>query len=123
VSSELICHVDLLATAAAILGQPLVKGAGPDSFDILPALLAEKPAKPCRDSLIHQAGGGALAIRKGEWKLIPNAGKKKGGPELFDLSTDLGEQKNRAAEQPERVKELTTLLKQARDNPATRPGG
>ena len=57
-SGELICHVDLLATAAAVIGKPLPKDAGPDSFDILPALLAEKPAKSCRESLIHQAGSG-----------------------------------------------------------------
>jgi arylsulfatase A-like enzyme len=123
VSGELICHVDLLATAAALVGKPLAKDAGPDSFDILPALLAEKPAKPCRESLIHQAGGGALALRKGNWKLISAGPKKKAGPELFDLAADPGEQRNLAAEKPDIVKELSTLLQQARDNPATRPGG
>ena len=121
-SNQLVCHVDLLATAASLMGQPLPKGAGPDSFDILPALLAETPAKPCRETLIHQAGGGALAIRKGDWKLIPNAGKKKAGPELFNLAADLDEKTNRTANEPERVKELSALLKAARDNPATRPG-
>jgi arylsulfatase A-like enzyme len=123
VSSELICHVDLLATAAAVMGKPLPKDAGPDSFDILPALLAEKPAKACRDSLIHQAGGGALALRKGIWKLIPTGPKKKAGPELYDLAADEGELKNLAAEKKDVVKELNAFLQHARDNPATRPGG
>ena len=123
VSGKLICHVDLLATAATLVGKPLAKDAGPDSFDILPALLAEKPAKPCRESLIHQAGGGALALRKGNWKLISAGPKKKAGPELFDLAADPGEQRNLAAEKPDIVKGLSTLLQQARDNPATRPGG
>ncbi|MCI0701601.1 MAG: arylsulfatase, partial [Planctomycetia bacterium] len=75
VSNELICSVDLLHTFAAVVDKPLPKDAGPDSFNVLPALLDPKPEKPCRESLIHQAGGGALAIRKGDWKLIPNAGK------------------------------------------------
>jgi arylsulfatase A-like enzyme len=122
-SNELICHVDLLATAAALVGKPLPKDAGPDSFDILPALLADKPAKPCRESLVHQAGGGALALRKGNWKFIPAGPKKKAGPELYDLAADSGEEKNLTADKPELVKELSALLQHARDNPTTRPGG
>ena len=42
-SDQLICHVDLLATAAALVGKDLPAGAGPDSFNQLPALLAERP--------------------------------------------------------------------------------
>jgi arylsulfatase A-like enzyme/acetyl esterase/lipase len=121
-SGELICLVDVLATVAALTGQKLPEKAGPDSFDVLPALLAEKPGRSCRESLVHQAGGGPLAIRKGPWKLIPNdVAKKKAGPELFNLADDLGETKNVAAEHPERVKELAESLKQATDNPVTRP--
>src|SRR5437763_6061537 len=52
-SGELICLVDTLATVAAITGQKLPPNAGPDSFAILPALLAEKPGMPCRESLVH----------------------------------------------------------------------
>jgi arylsulfatase A-like enzyme len=122
-SDELICHVDLLATVAAAIGKTLPKDAGPDSFDILPALLSEKPAKSCRESLIHQAGGGALAIRRGNLKLIPSGPKKKGGPELYDLAADLSEQENLSADQPRIAKELNALLQHLRDNPSTRPGG
>ncbi|MCI0700690.1 MAG: arylsulfatase, partial [Planctomycetia bacterium] len=78
------------------------------------------PEKPCRESLIHQAGGGALAIRKGDWKLIPNAGKKKVGPELFNLADDPIEAKNQAANKPDVVKELTAMLKKIQDNPVSR---
>jgi len=68
-SGALVSSVDFLATFSAITGIPLLKDDGPDSFDILPALLAEKPAKPCRQTLTMQ--GDPLAVRQGRWKLIP----------------------------------------------------
>ena len=121
-SAELVCHVDTLATVAAILGTPLPADAGPDSFDVLPALLAEKPAKPCRPTLVHQTGAMLLSVRHGPWKLIPTPPKSaKENPELYDLSADLGETKNVAAAHPAKVKELTDLLAAARKGPATRP--
>lgn len=122
-SNELIGLVDTLATVAAITGQKLPDGAGPDSFDVLPALLVEKPAKPCRETIMLQAGGGPLAIRKGAWKYIPNEGKKaKGGPELYDLAADLGESKNLLRTNAEKAKELAELLRAAREQSGTRPG-
>ncbi len=120
-SGELVCLVDLLATAAAVVGKELPEGAGPDSFNQLPALLAEKPAAPCRDHVILH-GGGRLAIRKGPWKLIPAAGPnadKRG--ELFNLADDVSETKDRAADKPEVVKELADLLKRLREAGHSRP--
>ncbi len=123
VSSELMCHVDLLATVGAIVGKELPEKAGPDSFNVLSALLAEKPAKASRESLVHQSGGGALAIRKGPWKLLPPTAKKKdpAGPQLFNVHDDLTEAKNLAAEKPEVVKELAELLKSVQEMPRSRP--
>ena len=66
VSNELVCLVDLSAMAAALTGQTLPKGMAEDSFDILPALLAAKPAKACRETLVLQAGNPALlTVRQG----------------------------------------------------------
>ena len=120
VSDQLIAHVDLLATAAALVGKPLAKDAGPDSFNQLRSLLLAAP-KAVRTSLVLQAGGGGLGLRRGNWMFIPNDGKKKLGPELFDLATDPAQAKNVAAERPELVKELGDLLQKAKDAPATRP--
>ncbi len=61
------------------------------------------------------------AIRMGEWKLLmgasdndaeesPTDGLTSGKVALYNLATDLGEQKNLAAEQPEKVKELRARL-------------
>jgi arylsulfatase A-like enzyme len=118
-SDALICHVDLLNTVAALTGKPLPKGAGPDSVDVSAALIQGKPG---RESLVHQSGNpNALAIRKGDWKYIPNdAAKKKAAPELYNLKDDPAETKNRAATEPARAKELAELLKTIRDNPASR---
>jgi arylsulfatase A-like enzyme len=126
VSKETICHVDLLATMAALTGQKLPPDAGPDSFDILPALLAEKPARPCRDHLVTQAGNpNLLSMRQGAWKYIPARPGKKGGKgmeaELFNLEDDLGEQNNLAGRQPEKLEALAALLEKVQKDGRSRP--
>jgi arylsulfatase A-like enzyme len=123
VSDELICHVDLTATIAALLKQPLPADAAPDSFDILPALLAEKPAKPCREHLVTQAGNAArLSLRNGPWKLIPpppNMPNAK--PELYHLGDDLEEKTNLTDKNPDKVKEMLTLLEKVKADGRSRP--
>jgi arylsulfatase A-like enzyme len=127
-SRELVCTVDLVATAAALTGQTLPDGAGPDSFSFLPALLAERPASPCREHLVTQSGNfRELSIRKGAWKLIPAAGqtaKKSARPtELYRLDADLAETSNLAGQHPEVVKELAKSLDQIRETGRSRPTG
>jgi arylsulfatase A-like enzyme len=122
VSGELVSSVDFLATFAALTAQPLPDAAGPDSFDISPALFAEKPARPCRETLTMQGRGNA--VRKGAWKLVP-AGPQQGGkarpPELYDLATDLSETTNLAEKNPDKVKELSALLETLRTSGRSRP--
>jgi arylsulfatase A-like enzyme len=115
-SDALICSADLLATAAAITGNALPGDAGPDSFNILPALLAAKPPKPCRETLVMQ--GDQLAVRRGQWKLIPSFAPRNGEPRpdrLYDLEADLSESSNLAEKNPEKVKELAELLSRLRE--------
>jgi arylsulfatase A-like enzyme len=114
-SEELLCLVDMLATCAAITGQVLPVEAGPDSFNMLPALLGEKRHQPLRGHLVMQANGSrALAIRKGKWKLLP-------GPQLYNLTDDPGETRDLAAQHPEIVSELSKLLAQVRERGRSRP--
>jgi arylsulfatase A-like enzyme len=132
VSAELLSHVDLLATFAALTGQSLPAAAGPDSFNVLPALLSAKPDSPCRDHLVEH--GAVLAIRQGLWKLIPRnaagAANAKGKPgkkgaggnaELYHLADDLGETKNVAEAHSDRVKAMAELLQRVRDQGRSRP--
>ncbi|MCZ6674395.1 MAG: sulfatase-like hydrolase/transferase [Verrucomicrobia bacterium] len=70
VSDQLISNVDLLATMAALVDQPLKDQDGPDSFNILPALTGS-PKHPIRDHLVLSAFKQAnLTIRKGKWVYI-----------------------------------------------------
>jgi arylsulfatase A len=129
VSNETVELTDLIATASAILGTELPKGAGPDSFSILPALLSEKPEKPVREYSIHHSLSGVFAIRQGPWKLIPDhrgSGgfsqprnldpKKEGGPvgQLYQMEDDPSETKNVYAENPEVVERLRKKLEEIR---------
>lgn len=138
-SDQTICFTDMLATFAAIVDVPLANDAGPDSFNILPALRgASEP--PIRDALVIRSGGKAMTIRMGPWKLItalgsggfsnpkrvtPGPGDPRG--QLYHLAEDIGETHNLYAERPEIVerlmKKLNEISSQDRSRPAKRAGG
>ncbi|MCX6905177.1 MAG: arylsulfatase [Verrucomicrobia bacterium] len=137
-SSEVICLVDMLATFAAVVGRDLPENAGPDSFNVLPALLGEKRTQPLRDHLVMQSGGtNRVAIRSGPWKLIPaqrgatnrtparpaaaGAYATAANVQLFNLGVDLSETNNVAAQNPAKVKELSELLQRIRQTGSSRP--
>lgn len=60
--------------------------------------------------------GGRQAVRKGNWKLVKLAvnDSTKAHLELYDLEKDEGETTNLVDEQPEQVRELESLLMEAR---------
>jgi len=49
-------------------------------------------------------------MRDGPWKLITRAKGASGGPMLFDLTDDIGEQNNLADQHPERVKQMLAAI-------------
>ncbi|MBI3839610.1 MAG: arylsulfatase [Planctomycetia bacterium] len=133
-SDELICLTDVMATLAAILGQKLSDAAGEDSLDFLPVLLGQKSAQPVREALVHHSADGTFAIRQGVWKLATKLGShgfsepkniepQPGGPtgQLYQLSDDPTESRNRWLEQPEIVQRLTQLLARYQQQGRTRP--
>jgi len=123
-SAELIGLVDMLATCSAVAGCSLPPNAGPDSFNVLPAMLGEARGRPVRDYLVVQSySAQQLALRQSSWKFIPGEADRKkagqptiagAGAQLFNLADDLGETKNVASRHPDIVKELSALLEQAR---------
>ncbi len=106
VCDDIICLNDLMATCAEIVGAKIPDNAGEDSVSILPDLLGTAKG-PVREATVHQSLRRDLAIRQGPWKLIFSS---KGGRELYNLQTDLGETSNVAAAHPDVVERLTALM-------------
>lgn len=121
-SDALVSQVDLLRSMAELTGAAVGPGGGPDSENMLPALLGE--SRKGRQRLVEQATG--LALRDGNWKYIaPNNGIKVNKatntemgndprPQLYDLGADLGETSNLAAQFPDRVKQMADTLETIR---------
>ena len=142
VSDQVICHVDLMATVAAILGAKLPDNAAEDSVSILPVLLGEPLATPIREVTVHHSARGKFAIRKGDWVLIdapsgddngangePEWLKQERGytthqqaGELYNLREDLAQRYNMHDEKPEIARELKALLQKAIDDGRSTPG-
>ena len=136
VSKEMVCTIDLAASFASLAGVKLPKAAVPDSFNVLGALLGEKGAKG-RAHLVQQDNGrgGNYGYRVGNWKLQRHDGKRKRNvivtnklasqpaPQfaLFDLSKDVQEKKNVAAQNVEiferMKKELQGIIDAGRSRP------
>jgi arylsulfatase A-like enzyme len=109
VCGQLIHHADILATLAEILGVKLPDHAGEDSFSFLPLLKGGD--QPIRQHAVSCAANGVPGLRQGEWKLILAAdAQAKTNVQLYNLADDIGETKNLAAAQPERVADMKALL-------------
>ena len=133
-SSQIVGHIDLVATVADLLDAPLPADAAVDSVSILPILQGDD--RPVRQHAIQQSADGYFAIRDGQWKLElcagsggwseprePLAAKRKLPPDqLYDLAHDPGEQQNVASDHPEVVARLTRKLEESIANGRTTPG-
>ena len=139
VSDALVSQIDLMATIASTVGYELPdKNAAEDSHDLLP-LLKGLSKDAIRTTHIHNTKKDNYAIRHHEWLLIESktgyvsgrndAWEKKHGyekddqspVELYNFKTDPQQRKNLAAENPEKVKELSALLKKIRDQGYSAP--
>lgn len=127
---EVICHVDLLATCAAVLGHELPPDAGEDSYNILPVLLGHKLTEPIREATVHHSISGMFAIRQDRWKLILGRGSGgwsgRGQPDdppiqLYDMYAESSEKRNMCKEHPQIVERLTALLEKYKRQGHSRP--
>ena len=134
-SAQTICHTDLMATCAEILGAKLPDNAGEDSVSILPALKGADKA-PLREAVVHHSINGSFAVRQGDWKLelcadsggwtapAPGSAEAKLLPDtqLYNLSSEIAETNNLQAKHPAVVARLTKLLEQYIANGRSTPG-
>ena len=107
----------LLMLAGASVEQPLA----PDGLDIWPVLT--KGARTPHDAILLMGmQPGKAAVRMGDWKLLLNASppdvqaastqvqRTSERVELYNLATDIGEAKNLADSEPQKVQELRQRL-------------
>ena len=134
-SDETISLTDLLATTAAIVGEPLPPRtqAAEDSYNVLPALLGGKPERPIRDAMVVHSADGNFAIRQGPWKWIegkahpdttPGALKARAvefHPQLYNLVDDPAEKNDVLDKHPDVAKRLEALLNKYRQQGYSRP--
>lgn len=116
---------DLMATAADISGISVPKNAAEDSVSIAPLLHGGGPVRSCA---VHHSMKGRFALRQDNWVFIdaPTGGDNEEPDwfrtersyephdypgELYNLHEDLGQRINRYGEEPERVAQMTTLLR------------
>ncbi|HEY2252260.1 MAG TPA: arylsulfatase [Planctomycetaceae bacterium] len=119
-SDALIALLDMPATMAALVGAKVPAGQCVDSVNVLPALLRTSPVG--RADFVAHTGGtkGPFALRAGNWKYIEPGNAVKGKPapipQLYDLATDLAEDRNLADSHPDKLNELRALLAKIRGN-------
>jgi arylsulfatase A-like enzyme len=112
-----IIQLDVLPTALAAAGVA-TNASEFDGVNLMPFLTSTAAGAP--HDVLYWRFGGMMAIRRGNWKLV----KSRDGPlvdvdpsvlrdlseaGLYNLSEDIGEMRNRAAERPDKVKELSDL--------------
>lgn len=116
VCRQLVHQADLIRTLSDVLGATLPDDAGEDSVSLLPLL--EGGAAPVREHAVSASVFGVPALRNGGWKYIAapgSGGWGQGGDQsqpvqLYDLTADLGEARNLAADMPDKVAEMQALL-------------
>lgn len=133
-TEQLTCLIDVMATAAEIVGAKLPANAAEDSSSFLSTLLGQT-GKPTRTTLVSHSINGSFAIREGSWKLAlcpgsggwsaPRPGMQDADlppSQVFDLSTDIGEKTNLQDKHPETVSRLTKLLEKYVADGRSTPG-
>jgi arylsulfatase A-like enzyme len=104
VCQEIAGTIDILPTIVAITGASLPEKKI-DGHNILPLLEGHADAKSPHKAYFYQS----KAVRIGNWKLL-SGGRRSKGPQLYDLSKDIGEKNNVAADNPDVVKMLVDAL-------------
>jgi len=103
-----IIQLDILPTVIVAAGGTIDPQWKLDGVDLMPHLTTKSDAPP--HETLYWRFGEQWAIRKGDWKLVASR-IDKNVPRLINLAADIGESKDLAADEPEKLKELTDAWK------------
>ncbi len=123
-SDAIASTIDLLPTIAALTNSKLPNDIRIDGLDI--SKVWTEDAAPRSEFVYYSAQGNLDGIRIGDWKYLnqnairkqnQNTGKAMVKPEayLFNLRSDLGEQENVIAQNPDRVSQMSARMKEIDD--------
>lgn len=101
-----IIQLDLLPTMIAAAGGRVEPAWKLDGVNLLPYLRGDDTRRP--HETLYWRMGPQWAVRHGDWKLVMG---QQGGPKpwLIDLTRDISESKDLAAERPDKLQELQAL--------------
>jgi arylsulfatase A-like enzyme len=122
-NSHIAAGWDLMPTLCELSGTQVPEGL--DGVSFAPSLLGNSKNQESRDYLyweFHKQGG-KQAVRMGKWKGIRlNVRKDPNSPiELYDLSKDIGEEKNIASKHPQIVEKIKVAMKESHVESPTFP--
>jgi len=106
VYTNIVSSLDIFPTSVKAVGGSLQQERPLDGVDLLPFITGKKEGVPHK--MLYWRKLECADMRDGNWKII----RIKGLPTaLYNLSADIGEQKNLASKYPERVALMEKLLK------------
>jgi hypothetical protein len=126
-----VSHTDFYSSFAAMTSQQLEPEEAPDSMDVLAALLGT--SQRGRDELVVEGVQTKTVLRWKDWAYIPphegpavnaHTHTELGNspePQLYDLSVDIGQIRNLAAEREDMVRALSARLDEIHRSSQTRP--
>jgi arylsulfatase A-like enzyme len=115
-----VMNLDVLPTAIVAAGGKPEASWNLDGVDLMPYLTGTNTSRP--HQTLYWRYGPQWAIRDGDMKLVVSKGGC-GTPELYNLADDIGESKDLAAAQSDKVKELQAMWNKwsAEQAPASAP--
>ncbi|MHC4248079.1 MAG: sulfatase-like hydrolase/transferase [Planctomycetota bacterium] len=95
-----VSSLDILPTILDVAKLDPAPGVELDGTSLMPAIRGERDT--LHEYLCWNSGDGSWAVRAGDWKLFGS----KGAVELYDLSSDIAEERDVSADKPDKVREL-----------------
>jgi arylsulfatase A-like enzyme len=106
-----VTTLDFAPTVIRIAGAEIESTWNLDGVDLTDRLTGQVAQLESRDLFWRSSGSkGPVAMRSGKWKVVFNRGENGAGPELFDLSADIGEKNNLAESNGQQLQQMLTHM-------------